>query len=962
MTGYLASGPLLEREEERERLADALAAIRAGRGAALFLRGEPGLGKSRLLALAAMEAAPDITVVSAVGQEKEQGYPFALLHQVVESLVRRPGTGALELTRGLDVLRGWFYGQAAADPAAGGSPGARAALLYCAYWLLASVAEARPLLLCLDDLHWSDPDSLEAIRFLVRRLAGAPIGIAGTLRAWPAGAAETADGLVREGAAHLQELRPLTPPATARMLEAVLGAQPTAQQIEQAVRLTGGNPFLLEQLGRLWQAEPDAVPVGRGPSLRRWPLLTRLSGLPPQSLRLLEAASVLGRNFRLDVAREVAALDVAGGEAAIAPLDALGLVAEDGEGLWSFLHPLIQQALYDRIGEARRHALHAQVLDRLRSIGAPAGERAPHALAVARRGDQMALADIQQAAEDAEALAAYESAALYWGQALTLCPEGDPGNARLHYRLGRAHQRAGAQDAACTAFAAGLKGLAADGALRARIHSAWALSSSFVGDLSAARRHIAEAVREAAGHSPALAAEMCVAQGVLLLSFGGWREATAAVRQARRFARAAGDPDVRARATACLSWVSWASGDPRTYRWACEAAAHLPPGPPDELELTVGLSVPLIHGVVAMIWQRYEEARGPLEQANALARARRCVPALIWSATFLTDLAWRRGRLREAFAHAGAIPSEALGLPWLTSEPRIHRGRVLMDMGDLEGAEACFALSAAEARAAGQVPIQMLSAFAQGTLAARRGRWDDALAAFAGAAEHAATIDHTDADPFRWRAEAVEALLQAGRLNEAAGLLQAMEAATRHLGWRGDEAIALRGRAMLAAALGRPADAERDFAAALPLHRQVGEALEEGRTLLAHGAWLRRQGDLLRARGVLDQASVILAACGAGYWLDLAEAERRAAGGRRRRHPGTGPLARLTPQEYRVAELVSQGHSNRQIACTLLVSPKTLETHLAHIYAKLGLATRGGVKEYFERHATHRTGATEETR
>jgi len=204
---------LWEREVERDRLTALLDAAHQGHGGVLLFRADPGLGKTRLLALAAAEAAGCFTVVSAAGQEQEQAYPFALLHQVVESLVRRPGTGAAELTQGVDVLRGWFYGSAADRPVADGGAAGRAALLYATYWLLASVAEARPLLLCLDDLHWSDPDSLRAVGFLACRLAPLPVALVGAMRAWPAAASELAEGLVREGAAELRDLRPLSPPS-----------------------------------------------------------------------------------------------------------------------------------------------------------------------------------------------------------------------------------------------------------------------------------------------------------------------------------------------------------------------------------------------------------------------------------------------------------------------------------------------------------------------------------------------------------------------------------------------------------------------------------------------------------------------------------------------------------------------------------------------------------------------------
>ncbi len=943
---------LWERGIERDRLAAVLDAAHQGHGGALLFRADPGLGKTRLLALAAAEAEGRFTVVSASGQEQEQAYPFAVLHQVFESLVRLPGTGAAELAHGVDVLRGWFYGSVAEQPLAGGGAAGRAALLYATYWLLASVAETRPLLLCVDDLHWSDPDSLEALRFVTRRLAGLPVAVVGAMRAWPAAASELAEGLVRKGAAELWDLRPLSSPSAEQLLAGVLGAPPTPVQVSEALRLTGGNPFLVEELGRLWRGAQPVAPPGRSASRRDSTLLGRLRGLPAHTLQLLEVASALGPVFLLEVAREVADMSPAEAEAALLPAEALGLVLPDQRrDRWSFLHPLLQRALYDSLGLARQRALHGQALATLRARGAPAAQLAPHLAEIAEPGDATAVADLRRAADEAEALVAYESAALHWRQAAALCLADGAERAELQFRLGLAEQRAGDYGSACRAFAAAAAARPSAAGLRSRIHAAWAFSLAFAGDLDGSRQHIALAEAEAEACSAAQAVEIGVEAVILPQSFGDVPQAQAAAERLWSRGRRSGDVGARSKAAACRAWIVGFRGQQRAYRWARQGAMLQPAGPPDSLELSVGWSPLTVFGRVATYTGHYGEARAALERVHALALARRCLPAMIWSATFLTELAWRQGRLREAFAHGDAVLDQVAGLSWMTAEPRVHRGRVLMEMGDLEGAEAHFATAAEEARAAGLQPALMLSLFAQATLTTRRGAWDRAAALFAQGRRLAESLGIRGPDPFRWSQEAIECLLHLGDIEAAAGLIDRLGNDARRSGHRGDRAIALRCRAMLAAAERRVDDAEADFAAALPQHRQAGEALEEGRTLLALGAFRRREGNALRARPVLDVASALFEACGAGLWRRQAEAERRAAGGRHRSRPGTGLLGLLTPQEYRVAELVSQGRSNREIACALLISPKTVETHLGHVYAKLALTTRGVLREHFKRHA-----------
>ncbi|MDA8334310.1 MAG: ATP-binding protein [Peptococcaceae bacterium] len=154
-------GTLREREDEQACITAALDAAVVGRGTALFFRGEPGLGKTALLALAAVDSR--FAVVRIGGPGMEQAYPFALVQQVMESLPRACGVAPEELIGGLTPLRTLLRRFILSKAPSGAAP-ACFEVVYAWYWLLASMAERRPILLCLDDLHWSDPDSLEAVR------------------------------------------------------------------------------------------------------------------------------------------------------------------------------------------------------------------------------------------------------------------------------------------------------------------------------------------------------------------------------------------------------------------------------------------------------------------------------------------------------------------------------------------------------------------------------------------------------------------------------------------------------------------------------------------------------------------------------------------------------------------------------------------------------------------------------
>jgi hypothetical protein len=169
-----AESSLLERNDVLSAVHRCLDQARAGTGAALFIVGAPGLGKSCLLE-AAVAAAGTMDVGLGRGEEMERVVPFGLLEQALSSLDR---DGGLALTGGPPV----------ADPTA---PYYRVLR-----WL---ERRAQPLLVALDDLHWADEDSLRMVAFLARRRSWLPVALIGTSRPWPAAAEQLCDGLVRSG-------------------------------------------------------------------------------------------------------------------------------------------------------------------------------------------------------------------------------------------------------------------------------------------------------------------------------------------------------------------------------------------------------------------------------------------------------------------------------------------------------------------------------------------------------------------------------------------------------------------------------------------------------------------------------------------------------------------------------------------------------------------------------------------
>jgi ATP/maltotriose-dependent transcriptional regulator MalT len=186
----------------------------------------------------------------------------------------------------------------------------------------------------------------------------------------------------------------------------------------------------------------------------------------------------------------------------------------------------------------------------------------------------------------------------------------------------------------------------------------------------------------------------------------------------------------------------------------------------------------------------------------------------------------------------------------------------------------------------------------------------------------------------RFEHDAVEALLAVGERDHAQRICARLEACGRRHGRPWAIAAAARSRALLESAAGDLDAAERDLQDALGGFRTLGQPLETGRTLLHLGGVRRRRRQKRAAREALDAAAETFASVGATAWLARARDEAARIGGR--------PAAprELSEVERRVAELAADGATNREIADELFISVKTVERHLSHTYAKLGVGSR----------------------
>ncbi len=932
---------LLEREADLAAIAALLSSAGAGRGTVLFLRGEPGVGKTRLLNHAATIATDSFAVVRAGGHEMERGYPYALAQQVLEGVLNRYGADLEELSVVPDSLRLLLHRSlGAAKPLSGGGLDTKAELTYAFSWLLGSVAERRPLLLCLDDLHWGDPDSLELFRFFLHRFESLPVAVLGAIRPWPETASQLAEGR------DTRDLQPLSRESCLALLQANLTGDPGASA-EDAFVLTGGNPFLLEELAGFLRAKSGA---GSLPSSGRSLILTRLRGLPPDSLRILEAGSILGASFSKAQATALADISPARMEDGLVPLRELGLLSSGTPGSLAFRHPLVQHAVYECLPEENRRAWHRWAADVLRSGGAPALTVAPHLGLGATQGDLNACLLLWQAAAESAAAGAYEAAALHLERALELEPPG-PVQARFLYDLGLVCLGAASPARAAAAFAraSALSGLKPQ--TRYRIHRSWAYSLLVAGDLPAARRQVDLTVAQAREIHPSLAAEIGIGVAVMQLMGNSIPDCLESGDNALNLAVQSGDPRLRAKALAAWSHPAFDLGLPGAISAAREAMQSAPLGADDEIESLWGWTPQLNFGILASQTGRYEEGTVILQSLVERGEAIHSLYEVFWASTFLAYLEHRRGRLREAYRRSAAIAASYVAtLPWASALGHVVHARILAEMGDLEGAETSLARVEAATPAGGMDLVNMVCRWTRAMVAMRRGQYAQSARLFLEAEANPDAASRYSLGRFCWMADAPEACIRAGQLEPARRLLADLQDAAKSWEHQGLDAVVRRGLALLEEAAGNPAAAEESFAHALALHREVDEPLERGRTLLAYGSHLRRHGRMKEARNILEEAILIFQSCGSPLWEAQGQTERRLAGGRRRQEAGER-LGRLTPQEYRIAELLSQGRSNREIAYALFISPKTLETHLRNIYRKLEVSSRRDLRAHFSEEA-----------
>jgi DNA-binding CsgD family transcriptional regulator len=934
MNRAAATARLLERSEELARIESALAEARSGRGTFVVLEGPAGIGKTALLAAARTAAAESgMRVLRSRGTELERDFAFGVARQLFEpALVEASDPERADLLHGAAGVAAGLLGlpgapSAAPPPSWGVDPSF--AILHGLYWLCANLSAADPLCVIVDDAHWADAASLRYLAFLLTRLEELDAALVVAIRPREAaGDAAVLTTVITDPSADVIELSPLTDAAVAELLEAVLGSAPDPVLVDTCLRVTRGTPFLVRELAEALEEGG----IGSGVQTVGRSVRLRLGRLPEHAGRLARALAILEQSDLLPAAR-LAGLDELEAAGAADQLATAGIL-EPGRPL-TFVHPIVRNGIYSELSSAERAQGHRRAAELLAEQPGGIARVAQHLLASEPAGDGWAVERLVEAACTAGKHGSPDSEAVFLRRALAEPPPPDKRSALL-LDLGMAEASAGLAD-----WAEHLQ-QAVDTSPNAEVAGVDALVLGLA--LSRAQR-FAEAVsvldRAATSFAtPDSDLALALESAAVVAALNDPLTAPSVAHRRRSLlARATAEPAPPPELLATAGFISVLANEPAEIgadlaARALHAGGTAPPesGIPPWFTFTTWFS----QATLTLLWaERYAEVRPLLDASIAQARATGDSSRLAAGLAHRGWLALRRGDLFAAEGDARtALAAAELPAPTLY---RVLNAGVLVvaltDQGELDEAEQALAPLGSEAES-GSITAGVLRV-ARGRLRVAQGRVAEGLEDFLAVGLALTRGEISCPSYLPWRSQAALAHLALGEDEPARRLADEEVELARAFGTPRVLAAAKRAAGVVAGG-DRGAALLRE---AVDAFERGDSSVERARALADLGALLRRRNRRTEARELLREALDAAHRGGAMPLAEYAETELRATGARPRRAVLSG-LDSLTASERRVAELASQGLSNREIAQTLFVTARTVEGHLTSVFRKLQVGSR----------------------
>jgi DNA-binding CsgD family transcriptional regulator len=908
------------RGEELE-LVEAFVGSIADGAAAVVLVGDAGMGKTTLWAAGVEEAANrGVLVLEARPAESETALSFSglgdLLDPVLdEALAPLPPAQRRALSRAL-VLED--DGGPPPDPHAVG-----VALLNA----LRALAAERSVLVAVDDAPWLDDASSAAVSYAARRLRDEHVGVllSGRSELDCALFGEVRRALGPERCAEVG-LGPLDPQALHAVVQEHLGIalpRPLLAEVHQAA---GGNPFYALEIVRMLQRSGVSVEAGQPlpvPESLHDLVHRRLLALPGESrdfllaaaahahptVAITESASRVDRRVGLRPALDARVVEVTGSRI-------------------RFTHPLLAAGAYEIADPVRRAETHRRLAELLDDPEARAWQLASST----DLPDEAVASQLEEAASILRARGARRAAALLLERSATLTPAG--GDEEVRHRVVQAaydHHAAGDTGRACGLLEPVLERTLA-GPERAAVLVALARFRSYDDDVRDAAALYSEAVGEAADGSLVEA----YAQEGLAGTFFRLRErladavevASAAVDTANR--HGATQLEAEALATKAVSAAALGRPDAGTVADAAVALQHAC------LDRPV-LRQPLFAAMCVRFW--HDDLDGALAAYDAMAAAARELgdeSSLPYTYVMIGQIECARGRFAEArsAAETGRMIAENAGQRALVAYTLAVRALAEAHLGEIENARFSSARALERAQTTSAIPAWIFATWAAGHLELAYGNPGAAVEILMPLVDRSVREGIREPGALPFLPDTIEALLESGRVEEAESLLEAYRATAEELERERGVAAARRLTGLTLSARGDVAGAARELEAAVELSSRLPTPFEQARARLALGVAQRRAKRRRDARETLQEALAAFERAAAEIWVERARAELRRISGRAAT-PGA-----LTPAEERVAALVAEGKTNREVAAALFLSDRTVEGHLSHIFGKLGIRHR----------------------
>lgn len=926
---------LLERERELERIAASLSNTSAGPGRLVVIEGAAGLGKSRLFRWTVERAhEAGMLALSARSGEPERDFSFGLALQLFERWLAAAdvqtreqvlsGSAALSLP----LFEGQHWGRVR-EP---GEPAAES-LVHGLFWVAVNLSARQPLLLAVDDVHWSDASSLRFLLYLVERVEDLPVTLVVTRRS-----GEPDRGLLEELAHHrLAErmvLSPLSESAVAALIAGGVKKAPGERFVHACYAATGGNPFLIQAIAQAVgddRIEPDdrnAEMIERlRPEVVTRHALSRISRLGPDALALAAAVAVLGDGALLAHAATIANLEPDTAASTADALGAAGVVVSAPPV--SFVHPLLRAAVYEEIPPAQRARLHARAGRLLHDEHYPSEIVAAQLLPAVRVAESWAVECLRGSAARALGAGNPESAIRYLARALrepltreqraetllelaqaeaTIGESGaedhlrealslmdDPRQqARAHYSLGSLLYTHARTPEAARSFEQGLALLeTADDPLARDLRAGYFSAASLVPELATrAAEHILPLLDRGPG------GETTAERGAMA-ALAAYRTTSGAPRE---------EPIALARR-------AWGGGQllaeegPDGWAWSLLTGTF---SWTDEFDESLQISRAVI-----------DEAR---RTGSLMAYATASFCAL--------GPAYWGGSLVEARAHGeAALDAARYGWRAFLYGATAWHSEVLIDQDELDAADRQTEIVGLPEY--GTAPGRAWLRCTRARVRLLQGRADEALNEALQAGEVFEQMGAANTLFAPWRPMAALAAHRLGQDGRAQEWLRRQLEIARGTGTPSHIASVLRTQAVI----GSDRQAIKLLRQALAMLEGSQARLERLRCAADLGGALRRTGQRAEAREILSQAADQAHRAGARLIERQVHEELRVAGARPRRLAFSG-VESLTASERRVAEMAIQGLSNRDIAQALFVTPRTVERHLYTAYKKLGINSR----------------------